>query len=173
MMFILCLIVICKLFAFDPDAALLNASQHGSVEGIKDALSRGAHMQTRNNFATTPLIFAANNGHLDAVKYLLDINADIEAISNNGRTPLLWACYWGHYKVVKYLISRGSNVDVVDFGKFICFFVKERSRFTFRRKSFDSNLTSINWKFLRFAMSYCRWHDIRYECCIQRKCRDS
>lgn len=136
MTFILCLIVICKLFAFDPDAALLNASQHGSVEGIKDALSRGAHMQTRNNFATTPLIFAANNGHLDAVKYLLDINADIEAISNNGRTPLLWACYWGHYKVVKYLISRGSNVDVVDFGKFICFFVIERSRFTFRRKAY-------------------------------------
>ena len=131
--FVLCLILICELFAFDPDAALLNASQHGSVEGIKDALSRGAHMQTRNNFATTPLIFAANNGHLDAVKYLLDINADIEAISNNGRTPLLWACYWGHYKVVKYLISRGSNFDVVDFGKF---FVIGRSRFTLQ-KSFD------------------------------------
>ena len=101
---------------FDPDAALLNASEHGNVEGIKEALGRGAHMLTRNNFATTPLIFAANNGHLDAVRYLLDVNADIEAYSNNGRTPLIWACYWGHAEVVKFLIARGANIDAADFG---------------------------------------------------------
>ena len=77
-----CLYIFINAF-FDPDAALLNASEHGNVEGIKEALGRGAHMLTRNNFATTPLIFAANNGHLDAVRYLLDINADIEAYSNN------------------------------------------------------------------------------------------
>ena len=110
-----CLYIFVNAF-FDPDAALLNASEHGNVEGIKDALGRGAHMLTRNNFATTPLIFAANNGHLDAVRYLLDINADIEAYSNNGRTPLIWACYWGHAEVVKFLIARGANIDAADFG---------------------------------------------------------
>lgn len=114
----LCLtITACVKGFFDPDAALLNASEHGCIDGIKDALGRGAHMQTRNNFATTPLIFAANNGHLPAVRYLLDINAEIEAFSNNGRTPLIWACYWGHVDVVKYLISRGANIDATDFGK--------------------------------------------------------
>lgn len=102
---------------FDPDAAFLNASEHGCIEGMKEALGRGAHMQTRNNFATTPLIFAANNGHLPAVRYLLDLDAEIEAFSNNGRTPLMWACYWGHIDVVKYLISRGANIDATDFGK--------------------------------------------------------
>lgn len=101
---------------FDPDAAFLNASEHGCIEGMKEALGRGAHMQTRNNFATTPLIFAANNGHLPAVRYLLDLDADLEAFSNNGRTPLMWACYWGHIDVVKYLISRGANIDAKDFG---------------------------------------------------------
>lgn len=111
----LCLYGIVNAF-FDPDAALLNASEHGNVEGIKEALGRGAHMLTRNNFATTPLIFAANNGHLDAVRYLLDINADIEAYSNNGRTPLIWACYWGHAEVTKFLVARGANIDATDFG---------------------------------------------------------
>lgn len=101
---------------FDPDRALLNASEHGCVDGIKDALNRGAHMGTRNNFAISPIIFAANNGHLDAVRYLLDIDAQIEDVSNNGRTPLMWACYWGHVAVVKYLVSRGANINVVDYG---------------------------------------------------------
>ena len=101
---------------FDPDRALLNASEHGCVDGIKDALARGAHMGTRTNFAVSPIIYAANNGHLDAVRYLLDINAQIEDVSNNGRTPLMWACHWGHVDVVKYLVSRGANIDVVDYG---------------------------------------------------------
>ena len=103
---------------FDPDAALLNASEHGCVTGIKDALGRGAHMGAKNNFATTPLIFAANNGHLDAVRYLLDVNAPIEDVSNNGRTPLMWACYWGHADVVKYMVARGANIFCTDYGKY-------------------------------------------------------
>ena len=101
----------------DPDAALLQAAEHGNVEGIKEALNRGAHMGSKNNFATSPLIFAANNGHLDAVRYLLDINANIEDVSNNGRSPLMWACYWGHAEVVKYLVSRGANIDATDYGE--------------------------------------------------------
>ena len=80
---------------YDPDHALLIASEHGNVTKIKRALERGAHMGTRNNFAVTPLIFASNNGHIEAAKHLLDLGAEIDAFSNNGRTPLLWACFWG------------------------------------------------------------------------------
>ena len=101
----------------DPDHSLLVASEHGKVDKIKEALARGAHMGTRNNFGVTPLIFAANNGHMDAAKYLLDLGADIDAVSNNGRTAVLWATYWGHLDMVQYLVSRGAIIDTVDFGK--------------------------------------------------------
>lgn len=101
---------------FDADAAFLNASEHGCIQGIKEALAKGAHMGTRNNQATSPLIFASNNGHLKAVRYLLDLGADLEACSNNGRTSLMWACFWGHFDVVQYLVSRGANLDTVDAG---------------------------------------------------------
>ena len=120
LLFVILISVVSNVQAFfDPDRALLNASEHGCVEGIKDALARGAHMGTRTNFAVSPIIYAANNGHLDAVRYLLDIDAKIEDVSNNGRTPLMWACHWGHVNVVKYLVSRGANIDVVDYGSSI------------------------------------------------------
>ena len=102
----------------DPDHSLLVASEHGKVDKIKEALARGAHMGTRNNFGVTPLIFAANNGHMNAAEYLLDLGADIDAISNNGRTAVLWATYWGHLEMVQYLVSRGALIDTVDFGKY-------------------------------------------------------
>ena len=101
----------------DPDHSLLVASEHGKVDKIKEALARGAHMGTRNNFGVSPLIFASNNGHIDAVRYLLDIGAELDTVSNNGRTALMWAAYWGHLEVVQYLVARGAMIDAVDFGK--------------------------------------------------------
>jgi ankyrin repeat protein len=149
---------------FDADAAFLNASEHGCIEGMKEALGRGAHMQTRNNFATTPLIFAANNGHLPAVRFLLDIDADIEAFSNNGRTPLIWACYWGHIDVVKYLISRGANIDATDFGKLNKSFILLQNYHLYSRVM-RSLCSRRRIKCIYFKLNF-RWHDYSHERCI-------
>ncbi|MBR4126604.1 MAG: ankyrin repeat domain-containing protein [Alphaproteobacteria bacterium] len=91
----------------------------------------GFHVNGKNVFGKTALMYAAQHGFTDSVKILLDAGADINAqtdegtkydgycwaetcIVNGKRTALMYAVAEGHLDLAKYLIKRGADISVKD-----------------------------------------------------------
>ena len=72
----------------DLDKQLLNASKNDDLEKVKELISKGADIETKDNDDYTPLNIASYKGHLEIVKYLVEQGADIESKDNDGDTPL-------------------------------------------------------------------------------------
>ncbi len=64
-------------------SAIFFAAKSGNPELIKYLASKGAHVNARSNFHTTPLMHAVSGGHLEAVKTLIALRADVNAQMNS------------------------------------------------------------------------------------------
>ena len=67
---------------------LLDASETDNLNKVKELISLGADIETKDNYGFTPLNNATRNGKLEVVKYLISVGADIETKNNDGNTPL-------------------------------------------------------------------------------------
>ena len=85
---------------------LLHAALNGSLEEVKEALDKGADINTKDNDGDTPLTIASLLGHTDIAKQLIDKGANIETKNNEGNTPLALASYWGHTDIAKHLTKK-------------------------------------------------------------------
>lgn len=99
-------------FVEDVNQALLNAAGIGDLDTAKDALLRGANIETRHPNGFTPLLQAAFFGHDKVVHLLLENGADMEARDNLGFTPIQAASQEGHAIVVQVLINWGADPNV-------------------------------------------------------------
>jgi ankyrin repeat protein len=76
-------------------------------------ISKGANVNSRNNWDQTPLHNA--NGvfgqDFDLIKRLITLGADINAQGNRGDTPLEWAAARGNLKVARLLIENGADLN--------------------------------------------------------------
>ncbi|PQV65341.1 Ankyrin repeat [Abditibacterium utsteinense] len=70
------------------ETALHYVAIEDHLEGVKWLLERGANVNTRDNFQSTPLIGAAQLGHEQMCRLLLDHGADLFAMDNIERTAL-------------------------------------------------------------------------------------
>jgi ankyrin repeat protein len=77
---------------------------------VQDLIKRGADVNAKSNWGTTPLHVTSRDNHIEIVKLLLDAGADVEAKDNFGRTPLHWASGNNHIEIAKLLIERGADV---------------------------------------------------------------
>jgi ankyrin repeat protein/serine/threonine protein kinase len=94
---------------------LLEASEKGDVEKVKELLKEGANINAKNKFGYTPLHVVADRGHIEIVKLLIEHGADVNAKDNIfGHTPLHKAAYNGHIEIVKLLIEHGADVNAKD-----------------------------------------------------------
>ena len=100
--------------SLDLDKQLLDASQNGDVNKIKELLDSGADKEVKDDDGWTPLAWASNNGHTEIVKLLLDSDADIESEDNNGWTPLILASWCGHTEIVKLLLDSDADIESED-----------------------------------------------------------
>ena len=92
------------------DSELIDAAYEGRIDGVKDALSKGANINGADyriprNYVTA-LVRAAENGHLDIVKYLMEHGSYI-----NYGDPLFESFHNRHTHVVRYLIEKGARLD--------------------------------------------------------------
>jgi ankyrin repeat protein len=55
---------------------------------VRNLLSKGANVNSRDNYGDTPLTWAAVNCHLEVVRLLLEKGADANSRNDEGRTAL-------------------------------------------------------------------------------------
>ncbi|MFW9850254.1 MAG: ankyrin repeat domain-containing protein [Candidatus Thorarchaeota archaeon] len=94
---------------------LLEASESGNLDAVKNALSEGADPDVVDDRGMRPLIWAALRGHLDIVKVLIEKGADIDGTNTAEWTALMEAAMEGHLDVVKYLVDNGADVNARTF----------------------------------------------------------
>lgn len=67
---------------------LIEASEIGDLERVKDLVHRGANLSAQDMFGETSLHYAAENGHYEIVRWLVRAGADMTILDDEGRTPL-------------------------------------------------------------------------------------
>jgi len=91
---------------------ILSAAAEGNLEAIKQHVSAGTDINTREPYGrSTPLIVAAAFGQTEAAALLIENGADVNAVNNEGATPLHAAAFFGRTDTVKLLLAKGADVN--------------------------------------------------------------
>ena len=93
-------------FGDSPNRMLLYNASHGNIEGIKEALERGANAF---NHAMEEAVYG---GHMNVVKLIVELGAD-EFGRDDFNAVMLLAAQNGHIDIVKLMVESGAN----DFNK--------------------------------------------------------
>ncbi len=88
---------------------LLEASERGDVQAVKDLLDKGAHANVHDPDGRTPLTEAVWNNNSELVKLLLERGANPNAKKNDGATPLGIAKGKGFKEIVEMLKKAGAK----------------------------------------------------------------
>ena len=97
-------------------AALHYTSAQGHIEATKYLLDRGASVDIRDFWGSTPLHMAAKTGDTSMIRLLLKANASLDIQDRAGKTPLLAAAQWGHHSVVEILIEARAWLQIKDYS---------------------------------------------------------
>jgi ankyrin repeat protein len=101
------------LAADDLGEQLLAASRKGDVAVVKQLLDKGADVNAKNRYNSTPLFFACDRGHFEVAKLLIERGADMNVKDNfYNATALTWAMNKKHNDIVELMITKG--VDATD-----------------------------------------------------------
>ena len=97
---------------------LLNAALNEDLEGMRDALAKGANVNAKSNSSErgTALTAASWEGHVEVTEFLLDNGAKINEAKAKGLTPLILAAWNLRTDIVKLLVKRGANVNARSIG---------------------------------------------------------
>jgi ankyrin repeat protein len=92
------------------------AVKNGDNGRIRQMLSAGTDVNSRDGDDATALMLAAHAGNLPLVMSLIEAGADVNASDDRGWTPLMKAAYnseldRGFADVAKALIDAGANVE--------------------------------------------------------------
>lgn len=90
------------------------AAVSGQIEVVKYLLSRGADINSRDNYNNTPLIMTSNHWHNNLTKYLIEKGADVNAKGDDDETLLLRVTRTTNYSIVEYIVKKGADVNVKD-----------------------------------------------------------
>jgi len=98
------------------NSKLLNAAGANDFQKVKELVSKGADVNSKDEQWFTPLHNACGDfrPNIALIKFLIDKGADIKADSKYNGTPLHWACYTGNLDVVKLLTEKGGNINLQD-----------------------------------------------------------
>lgn len=93
---------------------MFDAVKAGDIEALSRALQQGAHVDSKDGYNETPLIYAAQGTSVEIVMLLLDSGARVDHKGEDGWTPLFYAVNRDRADIAKLLIDRGANIDAVD-----------------------------------------------------------
>jgi outer membrane protein assembly factor BamB len=96
--------------AADLAGELWSAARRGDAAAVKSVLDRGADVNARSDYGTTPLFIAADRGHAEVVRILVRHKADVNVKDTFYQsTPLTWAAGKGHADVIAALLEAGAT----------------------------------------------------------------
>ncbi|MGB9635265.1 MAG: ankyrin repeat domain-containing protein [Candidatus Micrarchaeia archaeon] len=86
---------------------LLRCAREGDLQGLQDALKKGADVNAKNNYGETAGHYAAQNGHKDCLELLINAGLNVNARDNGGGTAGYYAARNGHIHCLKLLRKAG------------------------------------------------------------------
>lgn len=96
------------------DSMLMAASVHGVVKDIKDAIRRGANVNSINEMGESPLNMVSKLSYEFLVRYLVSAGANVNTSNNNKITPLHWGVEYDNLEIVKLLLRKGADLNARD-----------------------------------------------------------
>jgi hypothetical protein len=103
----------CKPGDYFKTTPLICAIEQKKAEIVKILLDRGADLEKRDEFGSTPLMSAAS-GSMEIIQLLLDKGADVNGRGTgfrNGWTPFMEAAAVGNVEAMKLLLERGADME--------------------------------------------------------------
>ena len=104
----------------DLNRALLDAAYGGSAKKVKELLQKGADINTKNEFGSTPFRLAVVGDNVNVVELFLKLGQDPNRESDKAipdGTPLMSAAANGNVKLLKLLLRYGAKPDYPTSGK--------------------------------------------------------
>ena len=106
------------------DRELFRAVSAGNLNGVREALRRGADVDARDKYMQTPLfcVAEADVSERQSAKWieigeeLLRAGADLEARDSRMRTPLMAVTLSSSLTIMRWLLEKGADVNAVDDG---------------------------------------------------------
>ena len=102
---------------------LLAATRKGDLAAVKELLDKGADVNMKTRYDSTPLFFACERGHFEIVKLLVARGANVNVKDNfYNATAIGWAQSKQRDAIVEFLIDKGADPsdilkDAVQNGK--------------------------------------------------------
>ena len=99
--------------AGDADADLRAAAGNADINGVREALRHGAHVN--NQHPTTrwaALVHASDKMSVPIIEILLNAGADPNIAEGDGWTPLMFSAIRGQIEACRLLIDAGANLEV-------------------------------------------------------------
>jgi ankyrin repeat protein len=93
---------------------LITSAKSGDLDGIREALKKGANVEAGYGGGFKALYAASMMGQKDAVSLLLDFGANPNKIRTLDGTPLYTATYYGHKETVQVLLEKGADVCLAE-----------------------------------------------------------
>jgi hypothetical protein len=96
--------------ALDLSEDLLAASRKGDVAAVKSLLDKGADVNAKSPYGSTPLFFACDRGYTEIVKLLVDRGADVNVEDTfYHATALRWAAQKSRLEIMRLLLDKGAK----------------------------------------------------------------
>jgi len=90
---------------------LHEAARWGHKEIAELLIAKGADVNAKTKYGTTPLHTASDSGYKEIAELLIAKGADVNAKDEGGGTPLYSAAQDGHTEVAELLIAEGADVN--------------------------------------------------------------
>ena len=96
-----------------PDIEIWTAAKEGNAQAVKQHISYGTDINSRNLKSWTPLHYASSRGHSEIVNILLEngayVNSSIIIGTNKDKTPLDFAIQNNNQSEIKILRKHGAK----------------------------------------------------------------
>lgn len=96
------------------DTLLMLIVKNSHREAVLALIERGANVNDKDIWDSTPLMWAAGDGLREVVLALIEKGANVNDKDKSGKTPLIYVAENGHEDVVLALIEKGANVNDKD-----------------------------------------------------------
>jgi uncharacterized protein len=92
------------------ETKLLSAAANDDVATIKDLLSDGVNIETKDGNGRTALLIATHGNKINAARALIEAGADVNAKDSINDSPYLYAGARGHLEILKMTLAHGADL---------------------------------------------------------------
>jgi uncharacterized protein len=89
---------------------LIDASQNGDLERVKELIKKGADLNVQNGFGNTALICSSANNNHEIINLLVQNGANVNVRCNDGITALEYSILNGHKEISEILVKKGAKI---------------------------------------------------------------